>query len=247
MKDLINVEINENQEQVVSGRELYEFLEVKEKYTDWFKRMSDYGFEENVDFSVFPKFVKDDTAFGGQRKIIDHVLKIDMAKELSMIQRTDRGKQARQCFIAIEKQWNSPEAVYARALKMADKKLLDYKKEVETLRQEVNHKTEVIKGITDDIDLYTKRNVLNRVVRHRGASFQERWKELYKAFTEAYGINLKARCEGYNLKQFKKKDKLSVVKYAEKFGYLDDLYAVAVKLYETEINEILDKIRKIAS
>lgn len=114
------------------------------------------------------------------------------------------------------------------------------------LQKEVKYKTEVIKGITDDIDLYTKRNVLNRVVRYKKANFQERWSELYRVFRETYSVDLKARCEGYNLKQIKKKDQLSVVKYAEKFGFLDDLYKVALKLYETDIREILDQLKKIA-
>ena len=104
----------------------------------------------------------------------------------------------------------------------------------------------IIKGITDDIDVYTKRAILNRVVRYKGANFKESWDELYRAFRETYSIDLKARCEGYNLKQIKKKDRLSIVKYAEKFGYIHDLYKVALKLYETDINEILKKIKNIA-
>ncbi len=83
-------------EQLVSGRELHEFLEVESRYTTWFDRMIGYGFEENVDFAVIPKKGNDVTAFGGQRKITDHAMKLDMAKEVSMIQRTAKGKQARQ-------------------------------------------------------------------------------------------------------------------------------------------------------
>ena len=113
-------------------------------------------------------------------------------------------------------------------------------------KREIEHKTEVIKGATDDIDIYTKRNVLNKVVRYKGANFAERWNELYDRFREVYSIDLKARCEGYNLKQKKKKDQLSTIKYAEKFGYIDDLYKIALKLYETDINEILKHLQKIA-
>lgn len=112
--------------------------------------------------------------------------------------------------------------------------------------RQLEHKTEVIKGVTDDIDIYTKRNVLNKVVRYKGANFAERWNELYDRFREVYSIDLKARCEGYNLKQQKKKDELSVIKYAEQFGYLDKLYKIALKLYETDINEILKHLQKIA-
>ena len=118
--------------------------------------------------------------------------------------------------------------------------------QLEEKQREIEHKNEVIKGITDDVDVYTKRAILNRVVRYKGANFKERWDELYRTFRETYSIDLKARCEGYNLKQTKEKDKLSVVKYAEKFGYIHDLYKVALKLYETDINEILKKIKNIA-
>lgn len=108
----------------------------------------------------------------------------------------------------------------------------------------VQYKTEVINGMVDDIDILTKRNVLNRVVKHKGADYRQRWSELYQVFRETYSIDLKARCEGYNRRQTKKKDELTVVKYAEKFGHMDKLYKVAVKLYESDIESILDELRR---
>lgn len=99
---LIPIIVNENNEQLVSGRELHEFLEVKDNYTDWFKRMIKYGFEESIDFISFSE--KSDKPFGG-RPQINHFLKLDMAKEISMIQRTEKGKQARQYFIQVEKEY----------------------------------------------------------------------------------------------------------------------------------------------
>lgn len=127
----------------------------------------------------------------------------------------------------------------AEQLEEKEKRIAEQKKEIE-------HKTEVIKGVTDDIDVYTKRNIINKVVRYKGANFADRWNELYDRFREVHSIDLKARCHGYNLKQKKKKDKLSVIKYAEKCGYIDDLYKIALKLYETDINEILKHLQKIA-
>lgn len=124
--------------------------------------------------------------------------------------------------------------------------LEEKEKKITEQQREIEHKTEVIKGATDDIDIYTKRNVLNKVVRYKGANFAERWNELYERFREVYSIDLKARCEGYNLKQSKKKDKLSTIKYAEQFGYIENLYKIALKLYETDINEILKYLQKIA-
>lgn len=114
------------------------------------------------------------------------------------------------------------------------------------LQNELAYKTEIIQGITEDIDIYTKRNVLNKVVRYKKANYSLRWNELYARFREVYSVDLKARCEGYNLKQLKKKDKLSTIKYAEQFGYLDNLYKVALKLYETDIKEILEQLKEIA-
>ena len=103
MNELIKTFKQNDGSLAVDGRDLHDFLEVETPYTKWIDRMMGYGFAENVDFSVFDKNVHDDTAFGGTRKMRDHALTLDMAKELSMIQRTDRGKQARRYFIAMEK------------------------------------------------------------------------------------------------------------------------------------------------
>ncbi|MCC4121330.1 ORF6C domain-containing protein [Lactococcus lactis] len=101
MNQLITITQNENNDQVVSGRELHGFLGVKTRYNDWFEDMVKYGFTENVDFIGFTeKRVKPQ----GGRPSIDHALKLDMAKEISMIQRNEKGKQARLYFIEVEKQ-----------------------------------------------------------------------------------------------------------------------------------------------
>lgn len=101
--ELIKITKDNNGNSVVSGRDLHEFLEVNTQYTKWFNRMAEYGFTENVDFAVIVKNVYDEKVFGGVRKITDHAMTLDMAKEISMIQRTDKGKQARQYFIEVEK------------------------------------------------------------------------------------------------------------------------------------------------
>ncbi len=105
----------------VSGRKLHMFLDVATRYNDWFSRMLEYGFEEGKDF--YSKMSKSETGFG--RPQIDHEMTIDMAKEISMLQRTEKGKQARQYFIQLEKDWNSPEKVMARALDIAHKTLAE--------------------------------------------------------------------------------------------------------------------------
>ena len=134
MNNLINVRLNENQEPVVSGRQLYQVLGVKTPYSMWFDRMVEYGFTENQDF-LLNNFVKQ-IGRGGHNKI-DHVLKLDMAKEIAMIQRTDKGKEARQYFIQVEKDFNSPEKIMARALKIADRKIIKLEATIEEQRPKV--------------------------------------------------------------------------------------------------------------
>lgn len=119
MDELIKVTTNENDEQLVSGRELHEFLDVDTPYQIWFPRMLKYGFVENVDFNSFEQ---KSTKLGGRPKQ-EHALSIDMAKEISMLQRTEKGKQARRYFIQLEKFWNSPEMVTKRALEFQQKKI----------------------------------------------------------------------------------------------------------------------------
>ncbi|HEM5942341.1 TPA: phage antirepressor KilAC domain-containing protein [Streptococcus suis] len=134
MNEIINVNVNDNQEPVVSGRQLHEALEVKTPYSMWFDRMVEYGFTENQDF-LLNNFVKQ-TGRGGHNKV-DHIIKLDMAKEIAMIQRSDRGKQVRQYFIQVEKDFNSPEKIMARALLLADKKVHQLEAQIEADKPKV--------------------------------------------------------------------------------------------------------------
>lgn len=102
MNYLIPVEKDEQGNVVVSGRELHDFLEIDTPYRVWFPRMVEYGFDENVDFVGF---VQKSTKPVGGRPQQDHAMTLDMAKEISMIQRTERGKQARQYFLEVEKRY----------------------------------------------------------------------------------------------------------------------------------------------
>ncbi|HEM5363699.1 TPA: phage antirepressor KilAC domain-containing protein [Streptococcus suis] len=135
MNELINVNVNDNQEPVVSGRQLHEALGVNSNYTTWFDRMTEYGFTENEDYVLLSNF-GNQTGRGGHNKV-DHIIKLDMAKEIAMIQRTDRGKQVRQYFIQIEKDFNSPEKIMARALLLADKKIASLTTQNQQLEQEL--------------------------------------------------------------------------------------------------------------
>lgn len=134
-QELIPVTENEHNEVVVSGRDLHEFLEIGTQYTKWFERMTEYGFEENQDYVALSQ--KRLTAQGNQTEYVDHLLKLDAAKEISMIQRNDKGKKARQYFLQIEKAWNSPEMVMKRALQIADKKIFKLEERIQTDKPKV--------------------------------------------------------------------------------------------------------------
>ena len=114
MADLIKVDYSGDRP-AVSARELHEFLEVETPFNKWFPRMCEYGFSEKQDFWTF---LSEST---GGRRGLDAAVTIDMAKEICMLQRNEKGKQARQYFLQLERDWNSPEKVMARALTIAQK------------------------------------------------------------------------------------------------------------------------------
>ena len=130
MNEIIKVNY-ENDRPTVLARDLHDFLEVKTAFKDWFPRMCEYGFSEGTDFCSFL------SESSGGRPAQDAQLTIEMAKEICMLQRNERGKQARQYFIQLEKDWNSPEKVMARALQIADKKIKRLETQIEEDRPRV--------------------------------------------------------------------------------------------------------------
>ncbi|WP_040194795.1 phage antirepressor KilAC domain-containing protein [Clostridium culturomicium] len=112
MNDLIKVTTT-GEDITLSARELHEFLEINSNFTTWFKRMCEYGFTEQTDFIPILE------ESNGGRPGTDFEIKLDMAKEIAMIQRSEKGKQARQYFIQVEKDWNSPDKIMERALIIA--------------------------------------------------------------------------------------------------------------------------------
>lgn len=138
MNELIKITTNEVGEPTVLGRELHEFLGVETPYRIWFPRMLEYGFTEGKDFNPYKNVrVGEEGNREVARELTDHLLTIDMAKELAMIQRTERGKQARQYFIQVEKDYNSPEKIMARALRIAEKELSTLKLENKVQAQQI--------------------------------------------------------------------------------------------------------------
>lgn len=117
MNELLKINYD-SERPTVSGRDLHMALKIGSRYNDWFNRMCEYGFFEGTDYETRYSNLSS-KLHGGQNKV-DHQLTIDMAKQLCMIQRTDIGRQFREYFIRIEEAWNSPDAVMARALQMAN-------------------------------------------------------------------------------------------------------------------------------
>lgn len=129
------VTLNESHEPIVSGRTLHRELGVGTEYAKWMTRMTEYGFVEGQDFnSVKIDEVRQEGNRHVKREITDHALKLDMAKEIAMIQRTEKGKEVRQYFIQVERDYNSPEKIMARALLMANNKVLTLETQVEELK-----------------------------------------------------------------------------------------------------------------
>ena len=147
MNEIIKVSY-QNENPTVLGRELHKALEVKTAYKDWFPRMCEYGFTENVDFnSLKNEQVQIEGGREVRREITDHQLTIQMAKEICMIQRTEKGKQCRQYFLQLEQAWNSPEAIMSRALQFANRQL-------DSLKTQVAVKDQVIQELQPKATYY---------------------------------------------------------------------------------------------
>ena len=134
MNELIKIEERDGK-QLVSARELHEFLEIKTQFSKWFDRMCEYGFYELKDFLAISQ--KRLTAQGNETTYTDYLITIQMAKELSMIQRNDKGKEAREYFIKCEESWNSDEMIMARALQITKKKMVEYEEKIIQLEVEM--------------------------------------------------------------------------------------------------------------
>ena len=167
--------LDTNDTPTISGRELHQKLEVKTAYKDWFPRMCEYGFTEGVDFNPLKN---EQVRFEGNRQvsrvITDHQLTIDMAKEICMLQRTEQGKAVRRYLLDIERQWNTPEAVMSRALRMANAKMEQLRGEICTLQSinlDLATQNEIMKPKSDYFDELVDRG-LNLSLRESAKQLQ---------------------------------------------------------------------------
>lgn len=133
MENLIPVNYDAEQP-TVSARDLHGALGVSKRFSVWFE-VNSQGFVENEDFtSVLSSTVVNN---GALRELQDYKLSVDMAKHICLMSRTEKGKLIRQYFIDLEKAWNTPEQVFARALKMADKTIESLKADNAVLLESV--------------------------------------------------------------------------------------------------------------
>ena len=122
MNELLKIDTSNAERITVSARDLYEFLEATERFNSWFERMTQYGLTEGEDFNPLKSLrVQTEGNREVQREVDDYQLTIDTAKQIAMLQRNEKGTQARKYFIQVENAWNSPERVMARALTIANK------------------------------------------------------------------------------------------------------------------------------
>lgn len=136
MNELINVTLNDNHEPIVSARQLHQTLEVKKRFSAWFEQ-NIKGFVEGYDFTGVPGGTPVKGGNGNTQYLDDYALTLDTAKHLAMMSKTDKGQEVRAYFIQIEKDYNSPEKIMARALLMADKKVHKLEAQIEADRPKV--------------------------------------------------------------------------------------------------------------
>ena len=161
MNEIININYSSDRPTVL-GRELHDMLGVNSNYTTWFNRMCDYGFKEHVDFETCFPNLESENQHGGQNKV-DHQLTIPMAKEICMLQRTERGKECRQYFIRIEEEWNSPDAIMQRALQIANSRVEKLRGEslaLQAANSDLTVKNQVMQPKADYFDQLVDRNLL---------------------------------------------------------------------------------------
>ncbi|WP_379821417.1 antA/AntB antirepressor family protein [Lacticaseibacillus paracasei] len=232
MNELIKTITRDDGTIAVSGRELHDFLEVGKDFSNWFKDMASYGFEEGKDFSPFSA-----KTHNGGRPRIEYVMTLDMAKEVAMIQRTDRGKQARQYFIEIDKQAHhdmtglSPAT---RAAVAATQALAAQERRLNRVDAKVNAISDIVSISTMDWRRAT-REIITKIAHMRGDDYQATRNDIYKDVEHRGGYSLSTRLtnlrnrmagEGQSLSKRNKTNKVDVIGNDKR---LIEIYMAVVK------------------
>ena len=267
MTELIKV-TEQNGEQLISARELHEFLEVKRDFSTWIKeRIEKYKFEEGIDFS--PISGKSIESTGRPR--IEYILKLDMAKELSMVENNDKGRIARKYFIECEKKLKQIKlpSTYKEALI----ELVKAEEEKERLQLEIEHKHNLIDKMTESYDglvlRATCRDYVNKKSRETGIHQAELYGKIYRLLGNVLKTDISYQYDKFTKEQrklveenkrynmtnnLKGLDRKTPFKYADSkmaisqieyicdmLGHGAKLLEVMSKVFEVEITEIIDK------
>lgn len=239
MNQLIPTSTDEQGNILVSGRDLHEFLNIETPYAKWVSRMIEYGFNENIDYSVLDKIVQNPS---GGRPQTDHAMTLDMAKEISMIQRNDKGKQARQYFIEVEKEYKqnqidvnelSPELkMFNQIFQTVAANELENKK----LNHKVDNIAEIVSLNTTDWRK-TSQSIIRKIALAQGGygAYKEVASDAYAETDRRAGANLKIRltnlkknrlANGMSRSKVDKTNKLDVIDSDKR---LKEIYMSVVK------------------
>lgn len=238
MNALIQVTVTEQGSQTVSARELHTFLEVTTPFTKWVERMFEYGFTENQDFAVTDIFVPNPK--GGKQQIRDYALTIDCGKEIAMLQRTDKGKQARQYFIDLEKQVKSGKAESLPATQdevilMLAQRNVDNARRLSALEERMQRVEQIQDVATAELlalpaptesmpEMPTETKIsrmVNAFAQSKAKPQQDIWRELYTEMYYRYRISVNSH---------KLNPGESKIQMLKRLGYLDKLYVVATNV-----------------
>ncbi|MCP1384824.1 antA/AntB antirepressor family protein [Runella salmonicolor] len=228
MQELIKVTVAHSGEQTVSARELWGFLEVKTAFSHWCSRMFEYGFEENRDFMSIL------TESTGGRPSIDYALTLDTAKEIAMLQRSDKGKQARQYFIECEKQLRQQvkPLTQSELILQSAQALVDHERRLTTMEQDVQQLKAVhdsalaqlsyLPMSDDEMPEETTRAKVTRLVntycRTMAVAQQEVWNHIYEKMYYVYRVSIKS----YK----KQRTNETWVEVAERCGHIDKMFTI---------------------
>lgn len=150
------LKINYDNERItLSARELYEFLELEERFSKWFERMIGYGFTDGLDYTPYQKVHPQN-----YQEIQDYQITMEMAKHIAMVQRSEKGMLVRNYFIELEKQWNSPEQVIARGLIESQKMIANLHTKIQEMKPKAEFYDDVT-GSKDTVEMAVVSKVLN--------------------------------------------------------------------------------------
>ncbi len=231
---LIRVE-QRNGNQVVSARELFEFLQGSERFSRWIERMFEYGFENGKDYTPYQNVHPQN----GQ-EITDYALTLPTAKEIAMLQRNDKGKQARQYFLDCEKALHQVIASKPMdtldIMSMAIQQMREQREELKAISEKqesfeadravANAYLEERQNEPVQTLFVTVRKALDELVKSyavsTGADVKVAYTLLYKEFSLRYGINVYRNA---------KKQNLSGMSWIEANGYITQVYEIAKALF----------------